>query len=93
MIEVDGQKGEARTIVNEQPPTFFCYSSKKFHHDLGDGKQMIWMSERDGWNHLYLYDSVNGKVINQITKGNWPVRGVESVDDQRKHIYFRASGM
>ncbi len=93
VIEVDGQKGEARTIVNEQPPTFFCYSSKKFHHDLGDGKQMIWMSERDGWNHLYLYDSVNGKVINQITKGNWPVRGVESVDDQRKHIYFRASGM
>ena len=93
VIEVDGQKGEARTIINEAPTTFFCYSQKKFRHDLGDGKQMIWMSERDGWNHLYLYNSVTGKVINQITKGNWPVRGVESVDDQRKHIYFRASGM
>ena len=34
------------------------------------------MSERDGWNHLYLYDGATGRVKNQITKGDWVVRGV-----------------
>ena len=51
------------------------------------------MSERDGWNHLYLYDGVTGRVKNQITKGEWVVRGVDSVDVAKRQIYFRASGM
>ena len=51
------------------------------------------MSERDGWNHLYLYDGTTGKVKNQITKGNWVVRGVDSVDVAKRQIWFRASGM
>ena len=36
------------------------------------------MSERDGWNHLYLYDGATGRVKNQITKGPWVVRGVDA---------------
>ena len=51
------------------------------------------MSERDGWNHLYLYDGVTGKVKNQITKGEWVVRGVEKVDEEKRQIWFQASGM
>jgi hypothetical protein len=51
------------------------------------------MSERDGWNHLYLYDGAAGKVKNQITKGNWVVRGVDHVDDEKRQIWFHASGM
>ena len=39
------------------------------------------MSERDGWNHLYLYDGATGQVKNQITKGQWVVRGVDRVDE------------
>ena len=66
--------GATRAIVNEEPKTFFCYSGKKFRRDIGDGKEIIWMSERDGWNHLYLYDGVTGTVKNQITKGDWVVR-------------------
>src|SRR6185295_13449232 len=54
---------------------------------------IIWMSERDGWNHLYLIDPETGQVKNQITKGNWVVRGVDKVDDQTRQIWFRASGM
>ena len=44
---------------------------------MDDGKEIIWASERDGWEHLYLYDGVTGKVKNQITKGNWVVRNVD----------------
>ena len=51
------------------------------------------MSERDGWDHLYLYDGVTGKVKNQITKGDWVVRGVDRVDDDKRQIWFQASGM
>ena len=51
------------------------------------------MSERDGWNHLYLYDGTTGTVKAQITKGAWAVRSVVQVDAKARQIYFTASGM
>jgi dipeptidyl aminopeptidase/acylaminoacyl peptidase len=60
---------------------------------LNDGREFIWASERDGWNHLYLYDGVTGKLKNQITKGNWVVRSVDKVDEQKRQIWFQAGGM
>jgi dipeptidyl aminopeptidase/acylaminoacyl peptidase len=93
VIEVDAATGNARTVINEESKTFFCYSGKKYRYDVADGKEMIWMSERDGWNHLYLYDGATGAVKNQITKGPWVVRGVDRVDEEKRQVYFRASGM
>jgi dipeptidyl aminopeptidase/acylaminoacyl peptidase len=51
------------------------------------------MSERDGWNHLYIYDGKTGKVKNQVTKGEWVVRKVEEVDWDSNKLYFYASGV
>jgi dipeptidyl aminopeptidase/acylaminoacyl peptidase len=93
IVEVDAVTGQPRAVVDEKSPTFFCYYSKRFRHDVADGKEVIWMSERDGWNHLYLYDGATGRVKNQITKGEWVVRSVAAVDEDRRHIYFIASGM
>jgi dipeptidyl aminopeptidase/acylaminoacyl peptidase len=93
VIEIDAATGRTRAIIDEQAPTFFEYSAKKYRYDLADGKEVIWMSERDGWNHLYLYDGVTGKVKKQITKGSWVVRGVDWVDTTKRQIYFTASGM
>ena len=93
VIEVDAQTGKARAVISEEAQTFFCYSGKKYRRDLADGKEIIWMSERDGWNHLYLYDGVTGRVKNQITKGEWVVREVVSVDEEKRQIWFSASGM
>jgi dipeptidyl aminopeptidase/acylaminoacyl peptidase len=93
VIEADAATGAARTLVDEQAKTFFCYSSKKYRFDIDDGKEMVWMSERDGWNHLYLYDGAAGKVKNQITKGEWVVREVDGVDEAARRVYFQASGM
>lgn len=92
VIEVDGETGEARALISEEPETFFDYSSKLFRHDVGDGEEIIWMSERDGWNHLYLYNGRTGEVKNQITDGEWVVRGVDHVDEEDRTIYFHASG-
>jgi dipeptidyl aminopeptidase/acylaminoacyl peptidase len=102
VIEVDAATGAARAVISEEPKTFFNYrtatgtlsdSGKKYRHDVADGKEVIWMSERDGWNHLYLYDGATGKVKNQITKGDWAVRNVWIVDDQRRQLIFSAGGM
>ena len=93
IIEIDAATGKARAIITEKAQTFFCYSGKKYRHDIQDGSQIIWMSERDGWNHLYLYDGSTGTIKNQITEGQWVVRGVDKVDEEKRQIYFRASGM
>ena len=93
IIEANAATGAARAVISEEPKTFFTYSGKKFRHDSADGRDIIWMSERDGWNHLYLFDGVTGAVKNQITKGEWVVRGVSRVDDEKRQIWFSGSGM
>lgn len=49
--------------------------------------QFIWQSNRDGWNHLYLYDT-NGKLIKQLTKGNWEVLEVKGFDAKGENLFF-----
>jgi dipeptidyl aminopeptidase/acylaminoacyl peptidase len=93
VVEIDAATGRTRSVIEEAQKTFVEYSGKRYREDVADGKEIIWASERDGWNHLYLYDGVTGKVKNQITKGQWVVRGVEFVDAPKRQIYFRASGM
>ncbi|HVL69619.1 MAG TPA: DPP IV N-terminal domain-containing protein [Vicinamibacterales bacterium] len=92
VIEIDAASGRARAVISEEPKTFFAYSGKRFREDLEATNEVIWMSERDGWNHLYLYDAKSGQVKNQITRGEWPVRSVVRVDEKARQIYFSASG-
>ena len=93
VIEIDAATGKARAVISEEPKTFFTYSGKRFRQDLEDSNETIWMSERDGWNHLYMYDYATGQVKHQITKGDWAVRQVVSVDEKARQIYFSANGM
>ncbi|MBH0112060.1 DPP IV N-terminal domain-containing protein [Novosphingobium sp. YJ-S2-02] len=93
VIAVDAQTGAAHAAVTENAKTF-VYADRRFVHDVdGLGKEIIWASERDGWNHLYRFDGRTGKVLNQITKGDWVVREVVRVDDEARQIWFAASGM
>lgn len=93
VIEVDAQSGSARAIVNEECPTFFDYNGKLFCHHLEATGELLWMSERDGWNHLYLYDGNTGEVKHQVTRGEWVVRGVDRVDADQRQLWFRAGGI
>src|SRR5690606_20871257 len=94
--------GAARALIDEQAATFFAYrplvnnptdTGKRYRYDVADGREIVWMSERDGWAHLYLYDGVTGELRNQITRGEWVVRAVERVDEEARQIWFVASGM
>jgi len=93
IISVDATNGKTRAVIEEKSKTFIDYAGKHFSRHLHDTKEIIWMSERDGWNHLYLYDAETGKLKNQITKGKWVVRGVEQIDDEKRQIWFRAGGV
>ena len=92
VIEMNASSGEATILIDEKSKTFIHYSGKKYRYDVNDGKEVIWASERDGWNHLYLYDGITKKVKNQITKGNWVVREVKYIDEKKREIIFAASG-
>jgi dipeptidyl aminopeptidase/acylaminoacyl peptidase len=100
VIEVNAQTGAAHPLIAETTNTFFYYSElgpglsagRRYRHDVDDGKEIIWASERDGWEHLYLYDGATGKVKNEITKGDWLVRNVDYVDDAKRQIWFEAGG-
>jgi dipeptidyl aminopeptidase/acylaminoacyl peptidase len=93
LLAVDAASGAVRTVIEEKSPTFIDYAHKFFCRQFNDTHEVVWMSERDGWNHLYLYDSASGDVKDQITRGPWVVRGVERIDDARRQIWFRASGI
>ena len=54
---------------------------------INNGKELIHWSERDGWGHLYLYDS-SGKMKSQITSGPWHVEDVEGVDEKLRTVYL-----
>ena len=93
VIKVDAVTGDYKVIINETSPTFIDYSGKKYRHNIEESNEIIWASERDGWNHLYLYDTENGVVKNQITSGKWVVRDVAWVDDKNRQLVFQAGGM
>ncbi|MES2287692.1 MAG: S9 family peptidase [Bacteroidota bacterium] len=52
--------------------------------------QFIWQSERDGYNHLYLYD-VTGKLIKQLTKGNWVVTDFAGFDEKGTRAFYSST--
>lgn len=93
LIEVDASSGAARTVVEERSDTFvndWWYRSE-FHDVGGKGREIVWMSERDGWNHLYLIDGNSGRA-HQLTRGPWVVRRIVKVDEARREIWFAANG-
>lgn len=93
LVSVDANSGQASTPIDEQSRAFIDYAHKYFAEYVDETHELIWMSERDGWNHLYLYDQKTGKVKNQITKGAWVVFGVDRLDPVKRQVWFRAGGI
>ncbi|MDF0532853.1 DPP IV N-terminal domain-containing protein [Shewanella sp. A32] len=93
LIEVNAASGKGRVVIDETSNTFI-YQWRGYRHDVNNlGNEVLWLSERDGWAHLYLYDGKHGKVKNLITDGDWPVREVVHVDDTKRQVWFAASGV
>jgi len=93
ILAVNATNGAVRTVVEESSKTFVDYETKTWREWLDDSGELIWMSERDGWAQLYLYDVATGKLKNQITRGDWVVREVLKVDAAKRQIWFLAGGV
>lgn len=92
VLELSAGDGKVRTLIEEKEEKYVNYPLI-YRNYLQDGKHILWTSERDNYNHLYLYDRTTGRPVRQITKGRWYVRGVQHVDEQNQWIYFSANGM
>lgn len=101
VIEVDPKDGRVRNLIDERSQTFIWTTHTEGPERLGfqivtwldKSREIIHLSEQDGWRHLYLIDAQAGKLKNQITKGEWVVRGIDRVDEDQRQIWFKASGM
>lgn len=84
--------GETKTIYSETTDTYIDIHEGEgdYVYFTNDKKSFIIMNESDGFNHLYLYD-MNGKLVNQITKGNWDVVNFKGIDEKTKTIFYTAS--
>ncbi|MFA6084650.1 DPP IV N-terminal domain-containing protein [Mucilaginibacter sp.] len=96
LLAADPHTGKSRVIVTEQQKTFACgldFITEKWKRQftlLRGGNTFIWLSERDGWKQLYLYD-MGGKLIRRLTTGTFPVTGVIKADEKAGWIYFTAN--
>ncbi len=91
VLAIDAATGKVTAVVNEECKTFFDYANKTYLQHFDTTDELLWMSERDGWNHLYLVDRATGKA-KAITKGDWAVRRVDKVDVEKKEIHFQTVG-
>lgn len=88
----DISTGKVRPVVDEKSTTFVYYNAL-YQHWFENGKELLWISERDGWRHIYLYDVFTGMVKKQLTKGEWVVKSVVNVDEKKRTLIFKACGM
>ncbi len=95
-FEIDLHTGKARPVMEEQMSPRMDLNSTPYNPPnvrwLGKSNSILWFSQRSGWGHLYLYDGTTGKLKNQVTEGEWLVRDLIGVDEDRERIYFTASG-
>ena len=86
LIFVDGTSGAAKVVLNEKDKAYIDVTDNlTFLKD----NSFIWTSEKDGYNHIYLYDKT-GKLKNQVTKGNWEVTSYYGFDEKSKTIFYQS---
>jgi dipeptidyl-peptidase 4 len=93
---VDAASGEVHELFAEKSDTYVELGSDVYEppsiRPLPKSNELIWYSERSGWAHLYLYSLATGKLIRPLTCGNWLVRNILGVDENRREVYVSVAG-
>ncbi len=96
LVEVEAQSGHARNLIDERSETFL-WTAHTEEFDLrpiqwlDKTDEILYVSERTGWRHLYRVDAKSG-AMEPITQGEYVVRGIDHVDEDARQIWFHASG-
>src|SRR5699024_200178 len=92
----DVSNGRSKLIMEEQSDdgwidvfNFFAGVDHMFYFP-DNSKEFFWISDRDGWSHIYRYD-YKGNVKNQVTRGNWEVSKVNAIDYANNRIYYTST--
>lgn len=88
LLFANAKDGSTRTVLIEESRTYIDINDDLTF--LDNGKQFIHSSEKDGFNHLYLYN-MDGTPVMQLTKGNWVVTRFYGVDARGKDIYYQST--
>lgn len=92
ILAINAESAATRVVVEEKAEAFVDYTNKTWRHWLPGGRELLWLSERDGFAHLWNIDVAGARAPRQLTSGEWVVRRVERVDDDGR-IWFWASGL
>lgn len=87
LLFVDANSGTAKVVLNEKDKAYVDITDNlTFLND----NSFIWTSEKDGYNHIYHY-APTGKLVNQITKGNWEVTAYYGFDNKTGNIFYQST--
>ncbi|TRX21059.1 S9 family peptidase [Flavobacterium franklandianum] len=89
LLFVDGTTAATKVVLNEKDKSYIDFIDKDNLTFLNDNS-FIWTSEQDGFNHIYWYDKT-GKLINQVTKGNWEVTEYYGFDEKTSTIFYQST--
>ncbi|MFQ5689163.1 MAG: DPP IV N-terminal domain-containing protein [Gemmatimonadota bacterium] len=84
----DSRTGRTRTVLTETDAAWVDLMDPLVW--LDGGSRFVWTSERDGWRHLYLYGR-DGRLIRQLTRGEWEVTELNGVDEASGRVFFTAA--
>ena len=87
--QVDPNNGAKKEIYNEEQPTWINLDHPERITYLKDNKHYILKSDKTGWAHYYLY-TLDGKLVNPLTSGDWQVTEIKKIDEKEKVLYFMA---
>lgn len=92
LMMANASSGATNIVYTETSDTYVDIHEGEgdYVYFTADGKNFIIQSEKDGFNHLYMYD-MSGKLVNQITKGNWDVVEFKGIDEKTKTAFYIAS--
>jgi len=86
LLFIDGTTATSKVVLNEKDKAYVDVTDNlTFLKD----NSFIWTSEKDGYNHIYLYDKI-GKLKNQITKGNWEITAYYGLDEKTKTVFYQS---
>ncbi|MHC1776245.1 MAG: S9 family peptidase [Lentimicrobium sp.] len=92
ILKTSAATGQSEIIYTEENKCYIDETNFDNIHFLPDANHFVITSEKDGWNHLYLYD-IKGSLVKQLTSGNFDVTAFYGYDPAKKLFYYQAAGI